>query len=197
MCRVLCWLALWSVFAGAGNASAQVSAIKKCQDADGNWHYGDYAAEQCAQSKINKIDRDTGVNVGVEDLPPTPEEISARQAKKARAAQEQQRMRQQRMEDDRLLFTYDTEQHIINARDQHLIGIDNEIAINEELAAQFADSVAQLESHLDDPSLSAEQRKPIDDEIRALRWQIRAYESASAAKLQEKIRVQDLDVRYR
>lgn len=107
--------------------AAQAQTISKCQDADGNWHYGDFAAEACAEeSTITEID-ERGMKVKESDAPPTAEELEAQKAAEERQRQEEERIASEAAEDRRLLQTYDSAQAIVNAREQRLSALDQEL----------------------------------------------------------------------
>lgn len=109
----------------AGAADAQ--NITKCQDAEGNWHYGDFAAEACAEeSTITEID-ERGITVEESEAPPTAEELEAQQAAEEQERLEAERIAGERAEDRRLLQTYDSAEAIIRARDQRISALDQEL----------------------------------------------------------------------
>lgn len=109
----------------AGAVHAQT--ITKCQDAEGNWHYGDFAAEVCAeQSTITEMD-ERGLKVDETDAPPTQEELDAQKAEEDRERQETERRERQEAEDRRLLQTYDSDEAIIRARDQRVRALEQEL----------------------------------------------------------------------
>lgn len=109
----------------AGAVHAQT--ITKCQDAEGNWHYGDFAAEACAeQSTITEID-ERGLEVDTTEAPPTQDELDARQSEEERERQEAERRAREEAEDRRLLQTYDSDEAIIRARDQRVSALEQEL----------------------------------------------------------------------
>jgi len=117
--------ALLGVWLMAGTAQAQ--SITKCQDAEGNWHYGDFAAEACAEeSTITEID-ERGLKVKESEAPPTQEEIEAQKAAKAQEQRAAERRARQQAEDRRLLQTYDSPQAIIKARDERVAALEREL----------------------------------------------------------------------
>jgi predicted RNase H-like nuclease (RuvC/YqgF family) len=116
-------LAAALVLAGAVHAQT----ITKCQDAEGNWHYGDFAAEVCdEQSTITEID-ERGLKVDETDAPPTQDELDARKTEDDRESQEAERLARQVAEDQRLLQTYDSDEAIIRARDQRVTALEQEL----------------------------------------------------------------------
>lgn len=163
------------VAAGLLAAAAQGQTITKCQDADGNWHYGDFAAEACAQdSKITEID-ERGLKVKETDAPPTEEELEAQ-----KAAEEQQRLeadRQARQEEDeqRLLRTYDNAQSIIDARDERLSALERDL----ESYRLFRQDLVEERSSLQNNNGNA-------GRINDLEQQIRQYDNAIESLQEER-----------
>ena len=66
--------------------------IKKCQDEEGKWHYGDNAAEECERSRVTEID-ESGALVKHVKAPPTQEELDAKRELDARLAEKKQNRR--------------------------------------------------------------------------------------------------------
>lgn len=113
----------------AGAAHAQT--ISKCQDAEGNWHYGDFAAEACAEdANVTELD-ERGVKIKELEAPPTQEELEAQQAAARQEELEAERRARQQAEDRRLLHTYDSAQAIVNAREQRVTAINQELESHE------------------------------------------------------------------
>lgn len=177
----------------AVSAMGQTTAIQKCQDAEGNWHYGDQAAEACARSEIEKLDRVTGVRVGTTAPPPTSEELTAQREAESRAAEAEQERLDRRLDEDRLLATYDNEQQIIDARERHLSGIDNEITVHGELIRHYEDLLKGVEQQLSDPALTDEARQLLEQQAQTTRRQIGYYRDYTEAKVKEK---QEVEQRY-
>lgn len=111
------------VLAGA----AQAQSITKCQDSEGNWHYGDFASTACAEeSTITEID-ERGQLVRESDAPPTEDELAARRAAEEQEREEAERRARQAAEDRRLLHTYDSAEAITDARDKRLTALEQEL----------------------------------------------------------------------
>lgn len=130
-------------------ADPKGARIKKCQDAQGRWHYGDEAADACAQSKVIELDT-RGIKRGVIDAPLTEAELKARaagfeEAEKARKLAEQQKRR-----DDQLLATYAVEDDIILSRDRKLADIDTQIKSSEATLASLRKSLDRIQTQAAD-----------------------------------------------
>ncbi|HSH41618.1 MAG TPA: DUF4124 domain-containing protein, partial [Arenicellales bacterium] len=109
----------------AGAVHAQ--SITKCQDAEGNWHYGDFAAEACArESTVTEMD-ERGLKMKESDAPPTPEELEAKRAAEEQEKLEAERRARQQAENQRLLRVYDSEEAVIRARDERVSAIEQEL----------------------------------------------------------------------
>lgn len=132
---VVCGMAI------ASSASAQ--AITKCQDAEGKWHYGNYASEKCGEGPVTEL-RESGVTLDVREAPPTVEEL---QAKKAREEAERQALieREEKLRVDRtLLEKYPTEQVILDLRDQRVAELEKQIEFNRDQLAKLKQDAANL-----------------------------------------------------
>ncbi|HSH42242.1 MAG TPA: DUF4124 domain-containing protein, partial [Arenicellales bacterium] len=119
----------WLVALGAALTAGAVHAqsITKCQDAEGNWHYGDFAAEACAKkSTVTEMD-ERGLKMKESDAPPTPEELEAKRAAEEQERLEAERRARQQAENQRLLRVYDSEEAVIRARDERVSAIEQEM----------------------------------------------------------------------
>ncbi len=112
--------------------AAQAQQIKKCQDAGGNWHYGNFADEACGESAVDQL-HESGVVVSRELPPPSQDELE-RQARMEEAIQIQQEFtEEQRQRDLEILRIYGSEETIISTRDRKLASIDNNIDITRQI----------------------------------------------------------------
>lgn len=120
--------------------------IKKCQDANGKWHYGDHAAFECEQySRITEIDEE-GYKVGEVDAPPTQEELDAKiRAERQLSEQENTDAKQKRL-DQRLLITYENPERILQTRDALLAAIDSAVDADRELRDQLTVELRRIEA---------------------------------------------------
>lgn len=104
-------------------------AIKKCQDSDGNWHYGDIAVAQCNKSKVTTLN-DRGFIASEKDAPKTPEELEKEAAEKAKAEEEAARIQAEEDERARILSVYETEADIDRQRDNQIDSVNSNIAVH-------------------------------------------------------------------
>ncbi len=120
--------------------------IKKCQDANGKWHYGDHAAFECEQSsRITEIDEE-GRQVGEVEAPPTQEELDAKlHAERQLSEQENTDANQKRL-DQRLLITYENPESILLTRDALLAAIDSAVDADRDLKDQLTDELRRIEA---------------------------------------------------
>jgi len=120
--------------------------IKKCQDANGKWHYGDHAALECEQSsRITEIDEE-GRQVGEVEAPPTQEELDAKlHAERQLSEQENTDANQKRL-DQRLLITYENPESILLTRDALLAAIDSAVDAYRDLRDQLTDELRRIEA---------------------------------------------------
>lgn len=122
---------------------AMAQQIKKCQDADGNWHYGNFADEACSDSAVDEL-HETGVTIGT-DLPPPSDEEVQRQARMDEAKKMQEEFgEEQRKRDLEVLRIYGNEQTIVATRDRKLAAIDNNIDVTRQIKAGTMKDIDKL-----------------------------------------------------
>ncbi|MFV1998322.1 MAG: hypothetical protein ACC641_09965 [Acidiferrobacterales bacterium] len=105
---------------------ADAGSIKKCQDAQGRWYYGNSAAKACARSEV--IEFSAGkVGKKIVAPPPTQDELNASTAKKRTEEQKKQRLAEQAEQDKLLTASYAHEDDIIYERDRKLKDLESGI----------------------------------------------------------------------
>jgi hypothetical protein len=120
--------------------------IKKCQDAEGNWHYGDHAAFECEQSsRVTEMDEGGGT-IGEAEAPPTQEELDARQRAEEQESEQEIVEAKQRRLDQKLLVTYDNADSIVTARDALMAAMDSAIEANQDLKQRLVDELDRIEA---------------------------------------------------
>lgn len=118
--------------------------IKKCQDSDGNWHYGDRATEKCNKSKITELS-EKGHKTKVIDAPPTEDELEERARQRAEKLKKQKLDEEQALRDKLLLSTYGHENDILYVRDRKLAQIESSITASNETIANLRKVLERME----------------------------------------------------
>ena len=104
-------------------------AIKKCQDADGKWHYGDVAVAQCQKSKVTTLS-DRGFVESEKEAPKTEEQLQKEKEDKDIANAEAERKRAEENERNRILSIYETEADIDRQRTNQIGSVESNIAVH-------------------------------------------------------------------
>ena len=113
-------------------SSAVGQQIKKCQDSEGNWHYGNFADQACQDSAVDEL-HETGITINTDLPPPSPEDME-RKARMEEALKIQQEFSEdQRKRDLEVLRIYGSEETIVSTRDRKLASIDNNIEITRQI----------------------------------------------------------------
>lgn len=128
------------LWAAAGVADTGLR-IKKCQDANGEWHYGDTADVACAKSKIIEI-TDTGVETKEIAAPLTAEQLKERAAQQAAAKKQEQRAERDRL----LLSMYASESDITYVRDRKIADIESQIQASRDTVKSLQATLLRLQS---------------------------------------------------
>ncbi len=163
-------LTLLLVLGAAAATPALGGTIKKCQGADGKWHYGDFAAEECAKTKITEID-DQGLKVKERAAPPTAAELEERQRQAELKKQEAEAARAREVLRKRILGTYDSEESIVRTRDNRVKALNQAIETDEKLRGRLAVRLKKIG-----------RSKHAADEAVSIRHQIVEYDEAIRAK---------------
>ncbi len=123
--------------------SSPVHAIKKCQDANGKWHYGDVAVAQCNNSKVTTLN-DRGFIEDQKDAPKTAEQLQKEkeieEKMKAKLAREQA----EEDERNRILSIYETEADIDRQRDNQIDSVVGNIAVHKAYLKSVGGRVERL-----------------------------------------------------
>ncbi len=136
-------LVTWFLIAGLCSLPAIADSgftIEKCQDANGEWHYGDTADVDCAKSKIIEIN-----NSGVE----TKEiagPLTAAQLKERAAQQAAAKKQEKQAEKDQLLRSmYASESDITYVRDRKIADVESQIRASEETVKSLNATLVRLQ----------------------------------------------------
>lgn len=167
--------------------SASAQTIKKCQDAEGNWHYGDQAALECESSGITVMDA-TGTEVNKIDPPDTREAVEARQAIEEKLAEQERLDAEQQALDQRLLVTYEDENSIIRTRDALIAAIDSSIEADQVMKERLERDL----SDASDDNAAAELRSQVNEFEQSIRDRLASKEVVRERYNLELTRYQEL-----
>ena len=173
--------------------AAEAGSIKKCQDSEGRWHYGDRAAELCDQSKIIEMSG-SGTKTGEIAAPPTEGELAERERQRVEAKRQRKLEEEQARRDALLLSTYGHENDILYVRDRKLEQTESSISASKETLKSLRATLERLEKQA-----AQEQRgghavpEDTGTNIERSKAQIERHEAAIAAKRQEQ---ENLKVQY-
>ena len=160
--------------------------IKKCKDAAGKWHYGDSAAEECAQSKVTVIS-EKGFTRKVIAAPLTEAELKERELKKEELEKEQKNTEDQAKRDALLLSTYGVEDDINYVRDRKIAQIESSIRASEETLKSLRGALARMEAQDMDDATKGEKAatEQTAKNIEQTKLQIGKHEAVVAARKKE------------
>lgn len=119
-------------------------AITKCKDADGKWHYGDFAVSECNRSKVTELN-DRGTKVSEQAAPKTAEQLKS-EADEAASKQAKKDMELAREEEKRrVLSIYETEFDIDRQRDNQLVSVQGNIDVHNAYLRNMDGRIKRLE----------------------------------------------------
>jgi len=154
------------------------AGIKKCQDEDGKWHYGDFADEACAaRAEVTKLSQ-KGQVLGVDKPPPTQEELEKKNKAKRDATAKAAREKQQRQKDLSLLQIYGSEEVIVSTRDRKLESIDNNLEVTRQLKQGIESDLEELKTR--------KKSKKVDKLIAEREAAIRSYDNVIQQSLDQR-----------
>ena len=119
--------------------------IQKCQDAQGRWHYGDTADEECSRSKVIELDT-RGIKRKEIAAPLTEAELKAREQNRASDEAAKQQAEDQKRRDQQLLATYAIEDDIIMARDRKTADLEAQIKAGQDTLTSLRNSLGRLQA---------------------------------------------------
>jgi hypothetical protein len=173
--------------------------IQKCQDAEGRWHYGQHAAAECAGDKtITTID-ERGLKLKEQAPPPTVEELEARKEAQARKKEEERKAAARRAADQKLLYSYESEEALLQARDSQLNSMDNVLRGNRKLLESRYAQRAKLLQQL--TALQGKDAETALKQLSTIKTEIAEFEAATTSREADRAQIierfeQDL-ARYR
>ena len=165
------------VFAAGLPSISQAADIKKCQDADGNWHYGTFADEACAASVVDELD-ESGTKVGEDRPPPTAEEIAEQEALAKLQESQNLNSEAQRKKDLELIRIYGSEETIVSTRDRKLSSIDNNIDVTRQIKAGTLKDIDKL--------LKMKQTKKVQRQLEERENAIKSYDRVIRHNMSER-----------
>ncbi|NOZ11553.1 MAG: hypothetical protein GXP09_10995 [Gammaproteobacteria bacterium] len=163
--------------------------ISKCQDIDGKWHYGDRAADECAQSKVTELD-EQGYKRKEIAVPKTGKELEVEKAAIKKEESKRRAKKEQREVDQRTLAIYELEVNLIRARDEKLAHIDTTIQANNNFIGKLRIQVESLGKQLKE-SQQKNQQADIQKRLGAVQAQILAYERDNIDRKVDRKRVEE------
>lgn len=178
--HVLCLGLFLALPPGAGAAT-----ISKCQDADGQWHYGDFAAEVCAKSKVTRMNSQ-GIKVGEEAAPLTPEELAEREKALAEEMEIRRLAEEKEAKRKRIVAIYDSEADIARSRDTHLAAINQRKVTEESILSGLRGRMERLDAQISQLAEADPHREELLGMKKTLNTQIRRFEAALAKSLEER-----------
>ncbi len=119
-------------------------AIKKCQDAEGKWHYGDIAVQQCKKSKVTTLSK-RGFIEKEKEAPKTEEQLLKEEEELAAVEAEAARVRAEEDERIRILSVYETEADIDRQRDNQIKSVEGSMAVHKAYVKSLTGKIERLE----------------------------------------------------
>jgi len=133
--------------------------IRKCQDAAGQWHYGDSADEECARSKVIELDA-RGIKRKEIAPPLTEAELKTREQNREQEEKARKIAEEQQRRDQQLLATYAIEADIILTRDRKISDIEAQINASQETLKSLRASLAKLQKQASEEQRTSKQVSP-------------------------------------
>ena len=112
-----------------GFSTSSAASMKKCQDADGNWHYGDSAVKACQNSKITTLTKRGFIDT--EQGPPKTPKQRREELQQAELLAEKE-AQEKALANDRLriLSIYEAESDIDRQRDNQLNAVESKMDVH-------------------------------------------------------------------
>jgi hypothetical protein len=162
--------------------SSSAFAIKKCQDSEGKWHYGDIAERACQNSKITTLNK-TGVIKEEQAAPVTDEERVIEKQAQEEALAEEQRLRDEELERSRILSIYETEADIDRQRDNQLYSVQSNIDVHDSYLKTMSTRITRQEAKLKQTK-PKKRKEQIAKTIETSKANVKAY-TEQLAKLEQ------------
>jgi len=160
--------------------SLNAVAIQKCKDAEGKWHYGDYAEDKCESSKVTNLN-ERGFVTDTIDAPKTEEEKLVEAKIKLKEEQELAELKKKQAERDRVLSIYEREEDIDRQRDNQLASVEGNIRVHKAYLKQMDSKIKRLESKSE--GLSGKRKEYFTTQIEASKGRVTEF-SAELKRLE-------------
>lgn len=160
--------------------SSNAWAIKKCQDSEGNWHYGDVAVRDCENSKVTTLNR-RGVIKDEKAAPKSAEQREADEKAMAEAQALEDEAKAAELERSRILSIYETEADIDRQRDNQLHSVQSNIDVHDSYLKSMQTRIERQQAKLKETTAKKKKQR-IAADIETSKANLAAY-SKSLEKL--------------
>ena len=143
LCEILNFRKLFPVLLLAVALPAQAAGIKKCQDENGHWHYGNFADDACGLTEVTSLN-EKGSIIGTEPPPPTQQQLDDRAKAENEAASIKAIKDKQHRRANSLVQIYGSEDVINSTRDRKLESIDNNLEVMRKLKVGIESDINKL-----------------------------------------------------
>ena len=169
--------------------SSPTFAIKKCKDAEGKWHYGDVAVDQCENSKVTTLN-ERGFITEEKEAPKTEEELALEAEQNALVEQQEKQRLADEEEKRRVLSIYETESDIDRLRDNQLQSVEGNIEFHKAYLKNMGTRIARSEDKLAETKGATDKQK-IATELEQAKSRVAEFEHELASLQQQKIDISD------
>lgn len=161
------------LLAGFAVISSNAYAIKKCQDSDGNWHYGDVAVRECQNSKVTTLNS-RGTIKSEQEAPKTTEQKQLEADAMAVEKAEQDELKLAEQERSRILSIYETEADIDRQRDNQLYSVQSNIDVHDSYLKTMDKRISRQEMQLKETS-NKKSKSKLEKSLQTSRANVKAY----------------------
>ncbi len=119
--------------------------ISKCKDTEGNWHYGNFAADECKHSVVTRMD-EKGIARNKDYPPPTKDELVKLKADLKKQLAEKKKQEDKKNREEAYFRTYSSIESIKDERDRKLTTIDKVLESTRKIKSGIVRDLNQLKS---------------------------------------------------
>lgn len=131
-----------------GFSTSSLAGMKKCQDSEGKWHYGDTAVKSCENSKITTLTKRGFIDA--EQSPPKTFKQLRDEEDQAELLAQQKADEKSAMDDRlRILSIYETESDIDRQRDNQLNAVKSKINVHDAYIKGMEARIARFKTKLE------------------------------------------------